>query len=62
MRRIQKIASAAFLFIVLFNVVQLVSPSTVSAKVYYMAGIKDGDICSCPVTVGDCVCRITLPD
>ncbi len=24
----------------------------------YMAGIKSGDICHCPVTAGDCVCAI----
>ncbi len=23
----------------------------------YSAGIKDGDICACPVLAGDCVCK-----
>ncbi|MGB9773546.1 MAG: hypothetical protein ACP5JH_09400 [Bacteroidota bacterium] len=39
------------------NIVQL---TRVDAKQVYMAGVKDGDICHCPVVAGDCICAINL--
>jgi hypothetical protein len=47
------------LFLNGFVIIQSSVPN-LSAKIYYMAGIKTGDICDCPVEVGDCVCKIKL--
>ncbi len=50
------VASFAFLAGLAFGASLLANPAPANAL--YAAGIKDGDICTCPVMVGDCVCHI----
>ncbi len=58
-RKIMAIVVAAYMII---GGIIALTPRNVIAKnkPIYMAGIKSGDICNCPVTAGDCVCAIWI--
>ena len=45
-----------------FNLYFAFTPIESQAAIKYMAGNKAGDICVCPVEIGDCVCAIVVPD
>ena len=63
MRKVFTYLILAFMVLLLllniFVLIQNFVPSVYAT--YYMAGIKAGAICDCPVLVGDCVCKINLP-
>lgn len=51
------LATLAFLAALVASLV-LLAPSPVSAGPVFSAGDFDSGICSCPVSYGDCVCKI----
>jgi|GEM_PF-2115507 len=51
------VLSFVFLVSLACGVILLASPEPSMASII-TAGIKEGDVCSCPVMVGNCACKL----